>query len=192
MKEASNFQSCPPQQKVGDYFVTLFFFLENLLTLYLVCFVLTPFILSRLFFYGFQEELWCLCSELETHVKCHIRESEKCLYRTRVSNNRGRNLYPTSCFSVVLVSIAIVVVCCATNIIKRTPTQWLIISSQEWFSFECAIFYTQNFNPKGNFSRHPVLNDLFRFVFKVKDLVARIDIKWQILLHGTKPLDVSC
>lgn len=67
VKEASNFQSCPPQQK---------------------------------------EELLCLCSDLETHVKCHIRESEKCLYRTRV-----------------------------------------------------------------------------------KDLVARIDIKWQILLHGTKPLD---
>lgn len=39
-----------------------------------------------------QEELLCLCSDLETHVKCHIRESEKCLYRTRVSNNGDRNL----------------------------------------------------------------------------------------------------
>lgn len=34
---------------------------------------------------------------------------------------------------------------------------------------------------------------MFWFVFiQVKDLVARIDIKWQILLYGTKPLDVSC
>lgn len=32
---------------------------------------------------------------------------------------------------------------------------------------------------------------MFRYVFiQVKDLVARIDIKWQILLHGTKPSDV--
>lgn len=26
-----------------------------------------------------------MCSELETHVKCDIRESEKCLYRSKVS-----------------------------------------------------------------------------------------------------------
>lgn len=25
-----------------------------------------------------------MCSELETHVKCDIRESEKCLYRSKV------------------------------------------------------------------------------------------------------------
>lgn len=42
-----------------------------------------------------------------------------------------------------------------------------------------------------SFFRHPVVNHMFQYVFiQVKDLVARIDIKWQILLHGTKPLDV--
>lgn len=34
---------------------------------------------------GSQEQLLILCSELETHVKCDIRESEKCLYRSKVS-----------------------------------------------------------------------------------------------------------
>lgn len=34
---------------------------------------------------GSKEQLLYLCSELETHVKCDIRESEKCLYRSKVS-----------------------------------------------------------------------------------------------------------
>ncbi|GLD65051.1 SMC5-SMC6 complex localization factor protein 2-like isoform X3, partial [Lates japonicus] len=33
-----------------------------------------------------KEQLLCLCSELETHVKCDIRESEKCLYRSKVKD----------------------------------------------------------------------------------------------------------
>lgn len=32
-----------------------------------------------------QTQLLSMCSELETHVKCDIRESEKCLYRSKVS-----------------------------------------------------------------------------------------------------------
>ncbi|XP_029926604.1 SMC5-SMC6 complex localization factor protein 2 isoform X2 [Myripristis murdjan] len=39
------------------------------------------------FFPGHQkEQLLFLCSELETHVKCDIRESEKCLYRSKVKD----------------------------------------------------------------------------------------------------------
>ncbi|XP_029377777.1 SMC5-SMC6 complex localization factor protein 2 isoform X3 [Echeneis naucrates] len=33
-----------------------------------------------------KEQLLCLCSELETYVKCDIRESEKCLYRSKVKD----------------------------------------------------------------------------------------------------------
>ncbi|XP_051271155.1 uncharacterized protein slf2 isoform X2 [Dicentrarchus labrax] len=33
-----------------------------------------------------KEQLLILCSELETHVKCDIRESEKCLYRSKVKD----------------------------------------------------------------------------------------------------------
>ncbi|KAM9345216.1 SMC5-SMC6 complex localization factor protein 2 isoform 2-T2 [Symphorus nematophorus] len=33
-----------------------------------------------------KEQLLFLCSELETHVKCDIRESEKCLYRSKVKD----------------------------------------------------------------------------------------------------------
>lgn len=33
-----------------------------------------------------KEQLLFLCSELERHVKCHIRESEKCLYRSKVKD----------------------------------------------------------------------------------------------------------
>ncbi|XP_039995625.1 SMC5-SMC6 complex localization factor protein 2 [Xiphias gladius] len=33
-----------------------------------------------------KEQLLRLCSELETHVKCDIRESEKCLYRSKVKD----------------------------------------------------------------------------------------------------------
>ncbi|XP_071336715.1 SMC5-SMC6 complex localization factor protein 2 isoform X2 [Trachinotus anak] len=33
-----------------------------------------------------KKQLLCLCSELETHVKCDIRESEKCLYRSKVKD----------------------------------------------------------------------------------------------------------
>ncbi|KAK7901354.1 hypothetical protein WMY93_018123 [Mugilogobius chulae] len=33
-----------------------------------------------------KEHLLFLCSELERHVKCHIRESEKCLYRSKVKD----------------------------------------------------------------------------------------------------------
>ncbi|XP_029030819.1 SMC5-SMC6 complex localization factor protein 2 [Betta splendens] len=33
-----------------------------------------------------KEQLLFLCSELETHVKCDIRESEKCLYRCKVKD----------------------------------------------------------------------------------------------------------
>ncbi|XP_042358247.1 SMC5-SMC6 complex localization factor protein 2 [Plectropomus leopardus] len=33
-----------------------------------------------------KRQLLCLCSELETHVKCDIRESEKCLYRSKVKD----------------------------------------------------------------------------------------------------------
>ncbi|XP_070697533.1 SMC5-SMC6 complex localization factor protein 2 isoform X2 [Pempheris klunzingeri] len=33
-----------------------------------------------------KEQLMFLCSELETHVKCDIRESEKCLYRSKVKD----------------------------------------------------------------------------------------------------------
>ncbi|XP_073338238.1 SMC5-SMC6 complex localization factor protein 2 isoform X2 [Pagrus major] len=33
-----------------------------------------------------KEQLLSLCSELETHVKCDIRESEKCLYRSKVKD----------------------------------------------------------------------------------------------------------
>lgn len=86
VKEASNFQSCPPQQKVRS----LFFHLKILKTFCVFCCATIH--LSCLIFL-FQEELLCLCSELETHVKCHIRENEKCLYRTRVSHDRDRNLF---------------------------------------------------------------------------------------------------
>uniref|UniRef100_A0A3Q3JZK9 Coiled-coil SMC6 And NSE5 INteracting (CANIN) domain-containing protein n=1 Tax=Monopterus albus TaxID=43700 RepID=A0A3Q3JZK9_MONAL len=37
-------------------------------------------------FSGSQGQLLLLCSELETHVKCDIRESEKCLYRSKVKD----------------------------------------------------------------------------------------------------------
>ncbi len=43
------------------------------------------FVLMLLFSFGPQKQLLILCSELETHVKCDIRESEKCLYRSKVS-----------------------------------------------------------------------------------------------------------
>ncbi|XP_071382706.1 SMC5-SMC6 complex localization factor protein 2 isoform X2 [Centroberyx affinis] len=33
-----------------------------------------------------KEQLLFLCSELETHIKCDIRESEKCLYRSKVKD----------------------------------------------------------------------------------------------------------
>ncbi|XP_033836019.1 SMC5-SMC6 complex localization factor protein 2 [Periophthalmus magnuspinnatus] len=33
-----------------------------------------------------KKHLLLLCSELERHVKCHIRESEKCLYRSKVKD----------------------------------------------------------------------------------------------------------
>ncbi|XP_010743029.3 SMC5-SMC6 complex localization factor protein 2 isoform X1 [Larimichthys crocea] len=33
-----------------------------------------------------KEQLLYMCSELETHVKCDIRESEKCLYRSKVKD----------------------------------------------------------------------------------------------------------
>lgn len=34
-----------------------------------------------------------LCSELETHVKCDIRESEKCLYRSKVGIIRRTDFF---------------------------------------------------------------------------------------------------
>ena len=41
--------------------------------------------LTYLYFSLSQGQLLALCSELETHIKCDIRESEKCLYRSKVS-----------------------------------------------------------------------------------------------------------
>lgn len=117
------------------YCFTLFF-LENLLNLYLVSLVPWPFMLSCwgcFFFYCFQEELLCLCSDLETHVKCHIRESEKCLYRTRVSNNGDRNL-PHNLIRHLFFSFVLWFFlhcksepCSATNDIKHTHAHKMVI-----------------------------------------------------------------
>lgn len=60
------------------------------------------------------------------------------------------------------------------------------------YRYKCKLFYSVvSLQGLLSFFRHPVVNNMFLYDFiQVKDLVARIDIKWQILLHGTKPLDV--
>ncbi|KAG7216365.1 hypothetical protein INR49_021770 [Caranx melampygus] len=49
-----------------------------------------------------KEQLLHLCSELETHVKCDIRESEKCLYRSKVSINSKETWFIGLCIYVLL------------------------------------------------------------------------------------------
>lgn len=62
VKEASNFLSCPPEQKVWClFFHRLFFSLKIFTTVCLVCFVPWPFILSGLIFIAFRKSC-CVCA----------------------------------------------------------------------------------------------------------------------------------
>lgn len=76
--EASNFQFFPAHQKVNSFFQSYLIF-----RCYWPDFdwMFKPFP----FFSVPQKQLLFLSTELETHVKCDIRESEKCLYRSKVS-----------------------------------------------------------------------------------------------------------
>lgn len=77
--EASNFEFFPPEQKV--FWTSLWcteshFQLCDWLPLNCHFFILLP--------PNHQNQLQYLCAQLEKHIKCDIRESEKCLYRSKV------------------------------------------------------------------------------------------------------------